>query len=89
MMVAPTITTIRESITAHKDGMKTIMGDIAPEAIDNLEGELGDILVKFKSHHFLQGQKIGYLGVISGEDWMRTIYGTHGTHIYTHQSRTV
>ena len=54
------------------------MGDITPEAINNLEEELGGILVECKLHHFPQGQKFGHLAVILGEDWMQIIYGDPG-----------
>ena len=54
--------------------MTRILGDITPEAIDDLEEELGAILVKCKSHHFPQGQKYGHLAVILGQERMRTIY---------------
>ena len=54
--------------------MTRILDDITPEAIDDLEEELGAILVKCKSHDFPQGQKYGHLAVILGEDRMQTIY---------------
>ena len=73
-MVAPKITSTRDAIIAQKDCMKRILGDITPEAIDDLEEELGAILVKCKLHHFPQGQKYGHLAVILGQERMRTIY---------------
>ena len=65
-------------MTAQKDSVERIMGDTTPEAINDSEEELGDISVKFKSHHFPLGQKIGHLAVISGEDQMQTIYRNPG-----------
>ena len=73
-MVAPTSTTTRDAITAQKDCMTRILGDITPEAIDDLEEELGAILVKCKLNHFPQGQKYGHLAVILGQARMRNIY---------------
>ena len=77
-MVAPTITTTQDAITAQKDCVTRILDDITPEAIKDLEEELGGILVGCKSHHFPRGQKFGHLLVISGEDRMRTIYANTG-----------
>ena len=74
-MVAPKITTTQDAITTQKDCLARMLGDITPEAIDDLEEELGGILVKYKPHHFSQAQKSGHLGVILGEDQMQTIYG--------------
>ena len=74
-MVAPTSKTTWDTITAQKECVTRILGDITLEAIDDLEEELGSILVKYKSHKFPQGQKFGLLGVILGEDRMQTIYG--------------
>ena len=79
-MVAPIRTTTRDAITAQKDCVTRISGNITPEVINDLEEELGGILVECKLHHFSpQGQsRFGHLGVILGEDRMRTIYGDPG-----------
>ena len=73
-MVAPTSTTTWDAITAQKDCVTRILGNITPEAIDDFEEELGGILVRCKSHHFPQGQNFGHLPVILGEERMQTIY---------------
>ena len=73
-MVTPTSTTTWDTITAQKDSMTRILGDITPEAIDDLEEELGAILVECKSHHFPQGQRYGHLAVILGQARMRNLY---------------
>ena len=73
-MVAPTNTTTPDAITAQRDSVTRILGDTTPVAIEDLEEDLGGILVKYKSHHFPQGQQIGHLGVLLGEEEMQTIY---------------
>ena len=74
-MGAPVSTTIRDSITAQKDSVGGIIGNITLEAIDDSDEELGNVIIECKSHYFSQGQKFGHLGVILGQEQTITIYG--------------
>ena len=68
-------TTTRDTILAQKERITRIVGDIDADDVDNLEEELGAILVTIKSTHFPQGAKYGHLPVILGQERMRTILG--------------
>ena len=64
---------IRASISAQKDQVTRIIGDITPEAIDNLEEELGGVATTVKSYHFKEGRVNGHLAAIIPQDEYRTI----------------
>ena len=55
---------IRDQIVAQQDKVTRLHGDISPETVDNLEEELGGIVVNIKSHHFVRGAEFGHLSVI-------------------------
>ena len=71
-------TTTRDTILAQKERITRIVGDIDADDVDNLEEELGAILVTIKSTHFPQGAKYGHLPVILGQERIRTILGDAG-----------
>ena len=56
-----------EILAAHKDAVTRITGVITPEAIDNLEDEVGGIFTILKSTHFAEGQRYGYLACVIPE----------------------
>ena len=64
---------IRASIVAQKDEITKIVGEITPEAIDNLEEELGGVATTVKSYHFKGGRENGHLAAIVSEDDYREI----------------
>jgi hypothetical protein len=51
-------------LAAQKDAVTRIAGGIMPEAINNLEDEIGGIFTIIKSTHFNKGQRYGYLACI-------------------------
>ena len=44
-----TATSIREAVWAQKDQVTQLLGDITPEAIDNMEEEIGGVVATVKS----------------------------------------
>jgi hypothetical protein len=62
-----------EILAAHKDAVTRITGVITPEAIDNLEDEVGGIFTILKSTHFAEGQRYGYLACVIPEAKYRLV----------------
>ena len=65
--------TVHEAIIAQKDTITRITGDITPEDVDQLQEEIGSILVTIKSHHFRGGRTNGHLAVIVSQAEYRSI----------------
>jgi hypothetical protein len=57
-----------EILAAQKSTVTKIAGVITPEAVDNLENEIGGIFTILKSNHFDGGQRYGYLACVIPED---------------------
>ena len=55
-----------EILAAQKSTVTKIAGVITPEAVDNLENEIGGIFTILKSNHFDEGQRYGYPGISTG-----------------------
>ncbi len=65
----------------QKDAVTRIAGVIMPEAINNLEDEIGGIFTIIKSTHFNEGQCYGYLAcVISEAKYQLVIADNTGTY---------
>ena len=64
---------VREAIIAQKDTVTRITGDITPEDVDQLQEEIGSILVTIKSHHFRGSRINGHLAVIVSQTEYRSI----------------
>jgi hypothetical protein len=60
-------------LAAQKSTFTKIAGVITPEAIDNLENEIGGIFTILKSIHFDKGQHYGYLACVIPEDKYRVV----------------
>jgi hypothetical protein len=54
-------------LAAQKDAVTRITGVKTPEAINNLEDEIGGIFTILKSTHFDEGQRYGYLACVIPE----------------------
>jgi hypothetical protein len=77
-------------LAAQKDAVTRITGVITPEAIDNLEDEIGGIFTILKSIHLAEGQRYGYLAcvipkakhrlVIVDNEWMYTTPANPGAY---------
>ncbi len=48
-----------EILTAQKSTVTRIAGAITPEAVDNLENEIGGIFTILKPNHYNEGQRYG------------------------------
>jgi len=57
-----------EILAAQKSTVTKIAGVITPEAVDNLENEIGGIFTILKSNRFDEGQCYGYLTCVIQED---------------------
>ena len=62
-----------EILAAQKSTVTKIAGVITPEAVDNLENEIGGIFTILKSNHFEEGQCYGYLACVIPEDKYRVV----------------
>jgi hypothetical protein len=62
-----------EILAAQKSTVTKIAGVITPEAVDNLENEIGGIFTILKSNHFDDGQRYGYLACVIPEDKYRVV----------------
>ena len=62
-----------EILAAQKSTVTKIAGVITPEAVDNLENEIGGIFTILKSNHFDEGQCYGYLACVIPEDKYRVV----------------
>ena len=60
-------------LAAQKSAITKIAGAIRPEAIDNLENEIGGIFTILKSTHFDEGQRYGYLACVIPEEKYRLV----------------
>jgi hypothetical protein len=78
------------TLISLRDKLTCINGVITPEAINELEDELGGIFTVTKTHHYKQGQKYGHLTsaipeqkfrlVIGNATWAHTVPGDPGTY---------
>jgi len=57
-----------EILAAQKSTVTKIADVITPEAVNNLENEIGGIFTILKSNHFDEGQRYGYLQCIIPQD---------------------
>ena len=55
---------VQEAISAQKDKITQLQGDITPETIDQLEEQLGAIAVTIKTHHYTEGGQYGHLACV-------------------------
>ena len=62
-----------EILAAQKSTVTKIAGVITPEAVDNLENEIGGIFTILKSNHFNEGQRYGCLACVIPEDKYRVV----------------
>jgi len=62
-----------EILTAQKNTVTKIACVITPEAVDNLENEIGGIFTILKSNHFDEGHHYGYLACVTPEDKYRVV----------------
>jgi hypothetical protein len=62
-------------LVAQKDSITRIEGVITPEAIDNLENELGRAFTILKSTQFADGERYGYLATVILQDKYRIVIG--------------
>ncbi len=60
-----------------KDAVTRIAGVIMPEAINNLEDEIGGIFTILKSTHFNERQRYGYLVCVIPEEKYRLVIGNN------------
>ena len=65
--------------------MTTIVGDIAPDDINRMEEDLGEIGTTAKSGHSFQGEIFGHLPMVIKEAKMRQILADL-TYIYSEQA---
>ena len=70
-----TVTSTREAIWAQKDQITQLLGGITPEAIDNMEEEVGGVVATVKSYHFKGGRDNGHLAVVVPESEYREVIG--------------
>jgi hypothetical protein len=69
-------------LAVQKDTVTRIAGVITPEAIDNLEDEIGGMFTTLKSTHFNEGQHYGYLAcVIPKEKYQLVISNNTWTYV--------
>ena len=62
-----------EILAAQKSIVMRIAGAITPEAVDNLENEIGGIFTILKSNHYDEGQRYGYLACVIPENKYRVV----------------
>ena len=62
-----------EILAAQKSTVTKIAGVITPEAVDNLENEIGGIFTILKSNHFDKGQCYCYLACVIPQDKYRVV----------------
>ncbi len=62
-----------EILATQKSTVMKIAGVITPEAINNLENEIGGIFTILKSNHFNKVQRYGYLACVIPEDKYRVV----------------
>jgi hypothetical protein len=62
-----------EILATQKSTITKIAGVITPEAVDNLENEIGGIFTILKSNNFDEGQCYGYLACVIPQDKYRVV----------------
>ncbi len=72
-----------EILAAQKSTVAKIAGIITPEAVDNLENEIGGIFTILKSNHFDEGQRYGYLACVIPQDKYRVVIANN---MWAHQA---
>ena len=60
-------------LAAQKSTVTKIAGVITPEAVENLENDIGGIFTILKSNHFDEGQRYGYLACVIPQDKYRVV----------------
>ncbi len=64
-----------DMLISLRDKLTHLNGVITPEAINNLEDELGRIFTVTKTHHYKQGQKYSHLANAIPESKYRLVIG--------------
>ena len=62
-----------EILAAQKSTVTKIAGVITPEAVNNLENEIGGIFTILKSNHLDEGQRYSYLACVIPEEKYRVV----------------
>ena len=62
-----------EILATQKSTVTKIACVITPEAVDNLDNEIGGIFTILKSNHFDEGQHYGYLACVIPQDKYRVV----------------
>ena len=73
---------IRELVSAKKDRISKILGDITPERIDAMEEQIAKVLATVPSTHFVSRAKYGHLAMVLTEaEYQKIIADSNWTYV--------